>query len=217
MNKKEKLGEIMGDILLIALTLLTAASIICAKPQMIGANGAYMVMGGSMAPTFRAGDMILTVEPKDLKEGDIITFYANGKPVSHRIVAIRQDEEGHHYYWTKGDANKDMDRWVISKEDIAGKYWLRFPYLGYVVHFVKSKYFLLFAVLPIASWLIATRTWDTYEILTDRKTKSESTATLARRQYLWLRRLVEAYYLRGIWWRRVITSLWAAAKRGVKP
>ena len=134
--------------------------------------------------------------------GDIITFNVKGRYVSHRVI------EKSDWYKTKGDANEDPDTWIIPPQAVSGEYWFRIPYLGYLVAFVKSKYFLLFVSLPIGFYLVITRTWDTYLILTKAREATDKAIETTKEAYWWLRRLVTAYYFRGIWWRRVIASLW---------
>jgi len=82
--------------------------------------------------------------------GDIITYKTSlDTLVTHRVVGI-SNENGELKFKTKGDANNVEDRGLISGNDIAGKYILRLPKLGYFSDLmVKPIGFLLFFVLPI--------------------------------------------------------------------
>ncbi len=68
---------------------------------------------GSMEPILNSDSHGIEIIPKSEKEihvGDIIAYNANwyDTPVIHRVVDIKQDEEGT-YYVLKGDNNKTID------------------------------------------------------------------------------------------------------------
>ena len=71
----------------------------------------YRVISGSMQPALQIGDVIIVKKSTNYAERDIIT-YSNGlTTITHRIIAINNDE-----VITKGDANK---------EQIVGKFFFR--------------------------------------------------------------------------------------------
>lgn len=114
----------------------------------------------SMAPTFRAGDLIFIrkTDVTALKEGDIITFHTiiNNEYAlnTHRIDSIA-NLEGNRSYTTKGDNNEIADTHVISDGDIVGKYVGKMPGLGKVMDFLSSSMgFLLIIVLPLLLFFI---------------------------------------------------------------
>lgn len=114
----------------------------------------------SMAPTFRAGDLIFIrkTDVAALKEGDIITFHTiiNNEYAlnTHRIDSIA-NLEGNRSYTTKGDNNEIADTHVISDGDIVGKYVGKMPGLGKVMDFLSSSMgFLLIIVLPLLLFFI---------------------------------------------------------------
>ncbi|MGN1334399.1 MAG: signal peptidase I [Anaerovoracaceae bacterium] len=113
------------------------------------------VESDSMAPTFHSGDLIIikSVDPANLKEGDIITFHTiimNEYALNtHRIAEIKE-VNGIRSYVTKGDNNDLEDTHLIADGDIVGKYVLRLPYMGNVMHFLSSSTgFLVVIVLPM--------------------------------------------------------------------
>lgn len=82
---------------------------------------------------FTKGDIIFSIAPKNLKQGDVIIFDASEKgykyPIIHRIIYI--DEEK---IITKGDNNKgllDVEK-NISKNQIKAKSIFRIPYIGWI-------------------------------------------------------------------------------------
>lgn len=45
------------------------------------------IYGSSMTPTLEAGDMVVSVSAKDLKQGDVVAFYYNNKVLVKRVIA----------------------------------------------------------------------------------------------------------------------------------
>lgn len=79
----------------------------------------YRVISGSMQPALQIGDVIIVKKSNNYSERDIIT-YSNGlTTITHRIIAINNDE-----VITKGDANEVDDK-PIDKEQIVGKFFFR--------------------------------------------------------------------------------------------
>lgn len=79
----------------------------------------YRVISGSMQPSLQIGDVIIVKKSNNYSERDIIT-YSNGlTTITHRIIAINNDE-----VITKGDANEVDDK-PINKEQIVGKFFFR--------------------------------------------------------------------------------------------
>ena len=79
----------------------------------------YRVISGSMQPALQIGDVIIVKKSNNYSERDIIT-YSNGlTTITHRIIAINNDE-----VITKGDANEVDDK-PINKKQIVGKFFFR--------------------------------------------------------------------------------------------
>ena len=79
----------------------------------------YRVISGSMQPALQIGDVIIVKKSNNYSERDIIT-YSNGlTTITHRIIAINNDE-----VITKGDANEVDDK-PINTEHIVGKFFFR--------------------------------------------------------------------------------------------
>ena len=98
---------------------------------------ALAIASGSMHPIFDRGSVVITEQVNDkydnydkLKEGEIIAFKAEKNIVVHRLIRIVNvgDEV---YYYTKGDANKEEDNYLIKKENIIGIVRFKIPYIGY--------------------------------------------------------------------------------------
>jgi signal peptidase len=122
----------------------------------------YVVLSGSMEPAILTGSVIVAtaVDPAALQVGDIITFLAPNQQenITHRIVGLHGDAQGHVSFITKGDANGVQDQDEIRFDHLAGKVTLTIPYLGYFFKFIGSPSMrLLFVVVPglllLGSWL----------------------------------------------------------------
>ena len=94
--------------------------------------GITAIASNSMHPTFSKGDGIITLKVKEekLKEGDIISFNQKNKKIIHRIKKIEVIGSETRYY-TKGDANSNVDDGYITYKDINNKIIVSIPLVGY--------------------------------------------------------------------------------------
>lgn len=120
-----------------------------------------VVKSDSMAPTFRAGDLIFIkkCDTSTLKEGDIICFHTiidNEYALNtHRIQKIEESGDARSYT-TLGDNNNGIaDTHIISDGDIVGKYVGHLQNAGKVMDFLSSSMgFLIVIVLPMLLFFI---------------------------------------------------------------
>ena len=111
------------------------------------------VTGNSMEPTITESDIVvvntLATQPD---VGDIVSFRhafeVDGKNqtliVTHRVVNVAKQG-----YITQGDAYAKPDGFTVAPEDVVGIMFLKIPYIGVLVHFVRTKIGLLaFVILP---------------------------------------------------------------------
>ena len=120
-----------------------------------------VVKSDSMAPTFRAGDLIFIkkCDTSTLKEGDIICFHTiidNEYALNtHRIQKIEASGDAISYT-TLGDNNNGIaDTHIISDGDIVGKYVGHLQNAGKVMDFLSSSIgFLIVIVLPMLLFFI---------------------------------------------------------------
>ena len=138
-------------LLLIGVTLLVYVADIKIK-QLKGdytppKYNAYVVLTGSMLPSIKVEDVVVTkkIDPKDLKEGDIITFASSderfyGTVITHRIKKKYYDSTTKKYtYVSKGDNNNIEDSALVEQDRIYGKVILKIPKLGYLQIFLASQ------------------------------------------------------------------------------
>lgn len=111
----------------------------------------------SMKPTINPGNIIILVAfdgKEELVEGEIVAIKTiiDGKYVTviHRISGIHFDESGKvDYYYSKGDKNKNTDRWnddisdahgsPIYPKDITAKSFYIIPTGEYMIMFTQHK------------------------------------------------------------------------------
>lgn len=95
---------------------------------------AIVVASGSMETSISKGDIVI-VEKIDgntdlLELKQVIAYNYNQKIVVHRLIKMI-DVDGKTIYYTKGDANNDIDNYKITKDMIIGIVNFKIPYIGY--------------------------------------------------------------------------------------
>jgi signal peptidase len=118
------------------------------RPVGLGGDTRYEpVLTGSMEPTLPVGSLVIIspVDPPSLQIGDIICYrFSDSVLITHRIVNITS--EG---FQTKGDANEEPDRKIVTKNQIVGSVVVSIPILGYLGTFMKTPVgFLLMLIFP---------------------------------------------------------------------
>lgn len=94
--------------------------------------GAIVVATESMTGEINKGDMIIyeRYDGQQIKEGQVIVFIDKKRKIIHRVVEIEY-AGGETRYYTKGDANDDLDIGYRVKEDIYGLTDIKVAYIGY--------------------------------------------------------------------------------------
>lgn len=144
----------------------------------------FTVLSDSMKPVFKEGDLVYgkvltSGEVKELKEGQIITFWTNinGYRVlnTHRIMDINErltgtsDSQGNPLvelmFTTGGDNNLTssgeviVDSYQVSESEVVALYKGKIPVIGGVIKFMTDgNNYLFFIILP----LIALFLWNAY-------------------------------------------------------
>ena len=160
MASLKKLWSVLSTLIVIA---VVALAILLAGVRIVGLTP-YVVLSGSMEPTYHTGSLIYDkkVDPFTLKEGDVITFMVSEDTLAtHRIVGVvpDEDEPGTIRFRTKGDANDAEDGTLVHYKNVVGTPVFTIPYLGYFSNWIThapGKYiaitaavvFLILLVLP---------------------------------------------------------------------
>jgi signal peptidase len=119
-----------------ALLLVMAAAGCAAAGWQLGYR-LYAVQTGSMTPTYRPGDLVITAPvAEELVAGDVVTFASPGGHglTTHRLVAVRPDGG----LVTKGDANETPDVAVLDRAAVVGRAVAGVPHGGYVLVFFQQ-------------------------------------------------------------------------------
>jgi len=93
----------------------------------------YVVDSGSMTPTIPTRSAVV-VRENQYQIGQVITFTAGGRTVTHRLVSISADGTA----TTKGDGNQTVDPWQIPTSQIIGGVVAAPRQLGYWLVYLKN-------------------------------------------------------------------------------
>ncbi len=140
---------------------------------------AYIIVSPSMVPTINVQDGIIVARknPKDLKQGDIISYlatdsYYSGKIITHRIIGIVEDSDGSLLFRTKGDNNNVADGILVSEDNVYGKVLFRIPMLGRIRQFLTTYFgWILCIALPLL-YLIMTEIFRVRKLIKQKKISS---------------------------------------------
>ena len=100
----------------------------------------YVIVSESMKPTLNIGDIVFigNAEFNEVGIGDIIAYFDGEKVVIHRIYNIDKANEKYTYLITKGDAVKNPDPVLVSREMFLGKMVFKIPYMGLAIICLKE-------------------------------------------------------------------------------
>ena len=137
MSSLKKLWSVLSTLIVIA---VVALAILLAGVRLVGLTP-YVVLSGSMEPTYHTGSLIYDkkVDPFTLKEGDVITFMVSEDTLAtHRVVGVvpDEDEPGTIRFRTKGDANDAEDGTLVHYKNVVGTPVFTIPYLGYFSNWI---------------------------------------------------------------------------------
>ena len=86
------------------------------------------IASGSMEPALATGSLaIITPPPEQMQPGMVITFVADGRLVTHRVIEVRPDG----FPVTQGDANNTPDQ--FDSVTVVGQVQFTIPLLGFVL------------------------------------------------------------------------------------
>lgn len=101
--------------------------------------GILVIGSGSMKGTLNYGDATIyeKYDNQTLKKGDVIVFNKDKLQIIHRINDIKE-VNGKVRYYTKGDANDQIDDGYITDKEIKGITKLRIKHIGYPTLWIKE-------------------------------------------------------------------------------
>ena len=147
---------ILVPILIVNCTLLIKSFINKDEVPDFGGTIPLIVLTDSMYPDIKSGDLIIckTIDPKDVKKDDIISFYdpasKGSAVVTHKVVEVI-NENGNLSFRTRGINNNTDDRLAVPASKVIAEYTgVRFPGAGNLAIFMQSTAGLIVCViLPI--------------------------------------------------------------------
>jgi len=103
--------------------------------------GILVVGSESMNGTINIGDAVIfeNYKKQNLKSNDIIIFEKNGLNLVHRVVKV-ENLNGNIRYYTKGDANTEIDSWTVTDNDVLGIAKFKINYIGYPSLWLRSLF-----------------------------------------------------------------------------
>ena len=103
--------------------------------------GSYVVATESMTGELNKGDMIIyeSYDDQIIIEGQVIVFESNKAVTIHRVAKI-EIINGVTRYYTKGDANEDMDSGYITESNIIGLVNYKVPVIGFPTIWVHNLF-----------------------------------------------------------------------------
>ena len=137
---KKKLKAILRITIIILVAIIVGVNVYTINATRLAGNsipmpfgvGAAVVLSGSMEPELSTGDMLIVAERESYSVGDVIVYQDGRTSVTHRIVAISDDE-----VITRGDANNTDDA-PISIDNIKGRVVFVVPFIGYIANAIKT-------------------------------------------------------------------------------
>lgn len=144
----------------------------------------FIVNSDSMKATdFAAGDLILVkeVDPKTLKEGDIISYTSTntenfGKLVTHKIRKLTTTASGDPGFITYGTTTGEDDKTVVTYPYIVGKYTGKIPKMGHFFQFLKTTPGYIVCILVPFMLLILSQAYESVKLF--KQYKAEQNAAL---------------------------------------
>ena len=103
----------------------------------------FEVATGSMSPTIKGGDVVITKLTKEVKENDIIVYIDGNNIITHRLI-----EKNGNKIITRGDANNSEDK-PIEEKMIIGEVVKIIPQLGTWQQILSSPEILVLIVILI--------------------------------------------------------------------
>ena len=125
--------------------LLLIPLVICTSILIYTVSGyfryyAIAVASGSMETKISKGDVVIVDKKiKKLEVGDILAYKYEGKVIVHRIYKII-NTNGEYFVYTKGDANKEYDKYKITEDLFIGTVKFKVPFVGYPTVLLNERW-----------------------------------------------------------------------------
>jgi signal peptidase len=135
LGKKSKLEV---PITVIAVAIMLFVVMVVSNQFVIGA---YVIATPSMTGELNKGDAAIYERYDDqvIEKGQVIVFEKDDSHIIHRVVKI-EIINGQTRYYTKGDANENVDAGFIYDSNIIGLVNFKIPYIGFPTLWLRSLF-----------------------------------------------------------------------------
>ncbi|MDO5302099.1 MAG: signal peptidase I [Tissierellia bacterium] len=128
----------------------------------------YIIVSDSMSPIIEIGDIVVlrAVDPKNLVEGDIISFQWDHRTVIHFVAQIEEDGSQGRSFRTKNaraHESAQWDYWTLGEEHITGVLAFKIPKVGFLGLFLRSFQGMISVVVLAAVFLLRKMVIKYYE------------------------------------------------------
>ena len=116
--------------------ILAGAGWLTLAPRQLGGRASYaVIVGSSMEPKLRRGDLVVLHPAGGYRVGDVVAYRSTslGRIVLHRIVA----KEGGRFL-LKGDHNDFLDPDRPTSDRMVGRQWVRLPFAGSLLQRLRT-------------------------------------------------------------------------------
>ena len=149
-NRDPQLIRIVRTAAVLLLILIVSGSLFTIISPFFGWR-TEVVISGSMEPAIRTGSIVIArpTLPEAIRTGDVIMFFSPDRKslTTHRVVGVESDSGLR--FITRGDANKNADMNAVEPGQVVGTVVHTIPYIGHLVHFIKTPLgFIVFLLIP---------------------------------------------------------------------
>lgn len=142
---KKKYGETIKTVLLdIVMAFMYTLAILVVYCLIFGYKP-YIVLTGSMNPTFYPDDIVLVQKQDEYQVGDILTCDTGANSyVTHRLIEIKPNGN----FVTQGDANPSPDG-ERDPSTVVGKVVYIIPKLGTIYSFLQENWMMVVSMISV--------------------------------------------------------------------
>ena len=134
----EKKSKLAVPVTLVAAAIMTFVIMLVSNQFYLGS---LVIATDSMTGEINKGDVVIfeRYEEQLVTEGQVIVFESDDSLIVHRVAEIKIIN-GNTIYYTKGDANDNLDVGFITDENIVGLVNYKVPYIGFPTLWLRSLF-----------------------------------------------------------------------------
>lgn len=140
---RQRAWRYLVQLVVLGVALLFVVAIVDGSPRPV------KVVGTSMEPDIRSGDVVVIQRQPDYAVGDVVAFRAGnlaGSVVLHRIIGVADGR-----YVLKGDNNRFIDEYQPTRDEVLGRSVIVVPQARAVVEFLGSPAYFGIAFAVVAA------------------------------------------------------------------